>query len=130
MRHLKESKQAMGAEAIARQDFAPPTIFARLAAALLRASNLLVTTSPAPSSRYRGRVEDFISRLPRPNQALAVAIVSYNGRVKIGLIGDTTMPDLDDLGKEYVRRRPPAAAPRGGGDASEGADHQSTGRRA
>ena len=38
-----------------------------------------------------------------PNQALAIAVFSYNGSVKFGLIGDyDAMPDLDDLGK-YVQ---------------------------
>ena len=110
MRHLKESKQAMGAEAIARvEDFAPPTIFARASRLHFssRLYNLLVTNVPGPQFPLYllGReLEDFIPvAFLAPNQALAVAIVSYNGRVKIGLIGDyDAMPDLDDLGK-YVR---------------------------
>jgi hypothetical protein len=36
-----------------------------------------------------------------PDQALAVAIMSYNGAVDIGLIGDhDAMADLDDLGDD------------------------------
>jgi hypothetical protein len=38
-----------------------------------------------------------------PNQALAIAIFSYNGKVRVGLIGDfDSMSDLDDLA-EYVK---------------------------
>jgi diacylglycerol O-acyltransferase len=106
MKHLKESKQAMGAEAIARvEDFAPPTIFARASRLHFstRLYNLLVTNVPGPQFPLflLGReLEDFIPvAFLAPNQALAVAIVSYNGRVKIGLIGDyDAMPDLDQLG--------------------------------
>ena len=107
MKDLKESKQAMGAEAIARvEDFAPPTIFARASRLHFssRLYNLLVTNVPGPQFPLYllGReLEDFIPvAFLAPNQALAIAIVSYNGRVKIGLIGDfDAMPDLDDLGK-------------------------------
>ncbi len=110
MKGLKESKQAMGAEAIARvEDFAPPTLFARASRLHFssRLYNLLVTNVPGPQFPLYllGReLEDFIP-VPflAPNQALAVAIVSYNGSVKIGLIGDyDAMPDLDEIGK-YVR---------------------------
>ena len=110
MKDLKESKQAMGAEAIARvEDFAPPTIFARASRLHFssRLYNLLVTNVPGPQFPLYllGReLEDFIPvAFLAPNQALAIAIVSYNGGVKIGLIGDyDAMPDLDDLGK-FVR---------------------------
>ena len=110
MKGLKESKQAMGAEAIARvEDFAPPTIFARASRLHFssRLYNLLVTNVPGPQFPLYllgSELEDFIPvAFLAPNQALAVAIVSYNGSVKIGLIGDyDAMPDLDDLGK-YVR---------------------------
>ena len=36
-----------------------------------------------------------------PNQALAIAIFSYKGQVKVGLIGDyDAMPDLDSLAEQ------------------------------
>jgi diacylglycerol O-acyltransferase / wax synthase len=39
-----------------------------------------------------------IAFLPE-NQALAIAIMSYNGKVDFGLLADyDAMPDLDDLG--------------------------------
>jgi diacylglycerol O-acyltransferase / wax synthase len=35
-----------------------------------------------------------------PEKALAIAIMSYNGRVEIGLLGDyDAMPDLERLGR-------------------------------
>jgi hypothetical protein len=51
-----------------------------------------------------------------PERALAVAIVSYNGSVDIGLIGDwEAMSDLDEFGadiEEAVRELLHAAATR------------------
>ena len=57
-----------------------------------------------------------------PNQALAIAVFSYNGEVKIGLIGDyDSMPDLDELGelrrgldRRAARRGPLGRGPRAG----------------
>jgi WS/DGAT/MGAT family acyltransferase len=105
MSHLKGSKQAVGAEAIARvEDFAPPNILARSSRLHFstRLYNLLVTNVPGPQFPLYllGReLEDFIPvAFLAPNQAVAIAIVSYNGSVRIGLIGDfDAMPDLDDL---------------------------------
>jgi WS/DGAT/MGAT family acyltransferase len=106
MRTLKESKQAMGAEAIARlEDFAPPTVFARASRLHFstRLYNVLVTNVPGPQFPLflLGReLDEFIPvAFLAPNQALAIAVFSYNGAVKIGLIGDfDAMPDLDELG--------------------------------
>jgi WS/DGAT/MGAT family acyltransferase len=106
MKHLKDSKQAMGAEAIARlEDFAPPTVFARASRLHFstRLYNVLVTNVPGPQFPLflLGReLDEFIPvAFLAPNQALAIAVFSYNGAVKIGLIGDyDAMPDLDDLG--------------------------------
>jgi WS/DGAT/MGAT family acyltransferase len=106
MSGLKDSKQALGAEAIARfEDFAPPNVFARSSRLHFstRLYNLLVTNVPGPQFPLYllGReLEDFVPvAFLAPNQTLAIAIVSYNGAVKIGLIGDfDAMPDLDDLG--------------------------------
>jgi diacylglycerol O-acyltransferase len=105
MKGLKESKQAVGAEAIARvEDFAPPNIFARSSRLHFstRLYNLLVTNVPGPQFPLfllGSQLEDFIPvAFLAPNQALAVAIVSYNGGVRIGLIGDfDAMPDLAEL---------------------------------
>jgi diacylglycerol O-acyltransferase len=63
-----------------------------------------------------------IAFLPE-NHALAIAIMSYNGRLDFGLLGDyDAMPDLDDLGlfiedavvellEEARRRAKPAEQP-------------------
>jgi diacylglycerol O-acyltransferase / wax synthase len=105
MRGLKESKQALGAEVIAGiQNFAPPTLLA-VASRLnfsTRLFNLIVTNVPGPQFPIYllGReLEQLVpvAFLPR-NHALAVAIMSYNGRVEVGLLGDyDAMPDVDDF---------------------------------
>ena len=111
MKHLKESKQAVGAEAIARvEDFAPPNILARSSRLHFssRLYNLLVTNVPGPQFPLFLLGRELDEMIPvaflAPNQALAIAIFSYNGKVRIGLIGDyDEMTDLDDLA-EYVDR--------------------------
>jgi diacylglycerol O-acyltransferase / wax synthase len=110
MKGLKESKQAVGAEAIARvEDFAPPNILARSSRLHFssRLYNLLVTNVPGPQFPLflLGRQLDEMIPIAflAPNQALAIAIFSYNGKVRVGLIGDfDSMSDLDDLA-EYVK---------------------------
>ena len=105
MQGLKESKQAIGAEAIARlEDFAPPNILARSSRLHFstRLYNLLVTNVPGPQFPLYLLGRELEEMVPvaflAPNQALAIAVFSYNGHVKIGLIGDyDLMPDLDHL---------------------------------
>jgi WS/DGAT/MGAT family acyltransferase len=103
MGHLKESKQALGAEVIAGlQDFAPPTLLAQASRLNFstRLFNLIVTNVPGPQFPLYilGReMEEIvpIAFLPE-NHALAIAIMSYNGKVDFGLLGDyDAMPDLD-----------------------------------
>ena len=107
MRGLKQSKQALGAEVISRfNDFAPPTLLAQSARINFstRLFNLTVTNVPGPQVPLYilGReLEDIfpIGFLP-PNQALFVAIMSYNGGVSFGLLADyDTMDDVDVVAK-------------------------------
>jgi diacylglycerol O-acyltransferase / wax synthase len=106
MRDLKESKQALGAEVLAgMQNFAPPTILG--AASRLNFStrlfNLIVTNVPGPQFPLYvlGREMQTvfpIAFLPREH-GLAIAIISYNGWLNFGLLGDyDALPDLDGLG--------------------------------
>jgi WS/DGAT/MGAT family acyltransferase len=105
MAGLKESKQALGAEVISNlEDFAPPTIFARASRLHFstRVYNLLVTNVPGPQFPLYllGRRLDELVPVAflAPNQALAVAVMSYDGGADIGLMGDyDAMPDLDRL---------------------------------
>lgn len=105
MKDLKESKQALGAEAIANvQNFAPPTILAQASRLTFstRLFNLLVTNVPGPQFPlyFRGRRMERafpIAFLPQ-DHALAVAILSYDGAVNFGLIADhDAVPDLKQL---------------------------------
>jgi WS/DGAT/MGAT family acyltransferase len=103
MGELKESKQALGAEVIAGlQDFAPPTLLAQASRLNFstRLFNLIVTNVPGPQFPLYllGReMEEIvpIAFLPE-HHALAVAIMSYNGKVDFGLLADyDAMPDID-----------------------------------
>jgi diacylglycerol O-acyltransferase len=95
MEGLKRSKQALGAEVIARfNDFAPPTLLAQAARINFstRLFNMIVTNVPGPQIPLyvlgRELQEVFpVAFLPE-NHALAVAIMSYNGRVCFGLLAD------------------------------------------
>jgi len=110
MRGLKESKQALGAEAIAGlQDFAPPTVFAQASRLNFssRAYNLLVTNVPGPQFPIYllGRELEELVPIPflAPEKALAVAIMSYDGGVAIGLMGDyDAFAELEDFGGYVV----------------------------
>jgi diacylglycerol O-acyltransferase / wax synthase len=105
MGELKESKQALGAEVLAgMQNFAPPTILG-VASRLnfsTRLFNCIVTNVPGPQMPLYvlGREMQTvfpIAFLPR-DHALAVAIISYNGWLNFGLLGDyDALPDLDEL---------------------------------
>jgi diacylglycerol O-acyltransferase len=111
MRGLKQSKQALGAEVISRfNDFAPPTLLAQAARINFstRLFNLTVTNVPGPQVPLYllGReLEDIfpIGFLP-PNQALFVAIMSYNGGVNFGLLADyDAMDDVDVIAQGTER---------------------------
>jgi diacylglycerol O-acyltransferase / wax synthase len=108
MKDLKESKQAVGAETLTRlQGFAPPTILAQASRLNFstRAYNLLVTNVPGPQFPLYVLRRQMVEFAPVPflaaDQALAVAIMSYNGTVDIGLMGDyDAIADIDDLGDD------------------------------
>ena len=99
---LKESKQAVGAATLAAvNDLAPPTILAQASRLNFstRLFNLIVTNIPGPQFPLYvlGRqLRDLfpIAFLPR-GHALAVAIMSYNGKLCYGLLGDYDA--LDDI---------------------------------
>jgi len=104
---LKESKQAVGAEVLTSvQNFAPPTILARASRLNFstRLFNLIVTNVPGPQFplyvRGRELLDIFpIAFLPR-NHALAIAIMSYNGRMNFGLLGDyDALYDIGEVGE-------------------------------
>ncbi len=103
---LKRSKQAAGALVLARiERFAPPTLLAQATRLNFstRLFNMLVTNIPGPQFPLfvLGRkLESLIpvAFLPR-DHALAIAIMSYDGGVDFGLLGDyDAMADIDALG--------------------------------
>jgi diacylglycerol O-acyltransferase / wax synthase len=107
---LKESKQALGAEVIAgAQNFAPPTILAQASRLNFstRLFNLIVTNVPGPQFPLyvlgREMLQAFpIAFLPE-NHALAIAIMSYNGQMNFGLLGDfDALPDIDTIGQNIA----------------------------
>jgi diacylglycerol O-acyltransferase len=118
MNGLKESKQAVGAEVLASvQSFAPPTVLAQASRLNFstRLFNLIVTNVPGPQFPLyvygRQMLDVFpVAFLPKQH-ALAIAIMSYNGCVNFGLLGDLdALPDVDlvadgirDHLGEYVR---------------------------
>src|SRR3954452_7286860 len=105
MEGLKDSKQALGAEVLASLEaLAPPTILAQASRINFstRLFNLLVTNVPGPQVPLYllgRRLEDLFPVAFLPNdQALAVAIMSYDGRMGFGLLGDyDAIPDLEAL---------------------------------
>jgi WS/DGAT/MGAT family acyltransferase len=136
MRDLKESKQALGAEVITSlQDFAPPTLLAQASRLNFstRLFNLIVTNVPGPQLPLYLLGREIAEIVPvaflPDDHALAVAIMSYNGKLDFGLLGDyDALPDIEDIGLfiddavvellEAARRsakpRRPAPTPNGG----------------
>jgi hypothetical protein len=105
MRNLKSSGQAVGAEVLTRiGGFAPPTIMAQATrlGARQRAFNLVVTNVPGPQFPLYLQGHELLDVFPMVplamNQRLGVALMSYNGAINFGLIGDyDSMPDLEDF---------------------------------
>jgi WS/DGAT/MGAT family acyltransferase len=102
MEGMTASKQAVGAKVLAGvENFAPPTVLAQASRLTFstRLFNLIVTNVPGPQFPLYllGReLEDIfpVGFLPK-NHALAIAIVSYNGKVNFGLLGDyDALPDI------------------------------------
>ena len=123
MQGLKESGQAVGAQALTQlADFAPPTIMSQAARlqARQRYFNLVVTNVPGPQVPLYLLGHELLAIYPvvplARNQALGVAIMSYNGRLGFGLLGDfDALPDLADvadaLRAAIAELRAAAAAP-------------------
>jgi WS/DGAT/MGAT family acyltransferase len=105
MAHLKSSGQAVGAQVLTElTGFAPPNIMSQAARVVARQRmfNLVVTNVPGPQFPLymMGRkLEGLFPMVPlAPNQALGIAIMSYNGTINFGLVGDfDLMADLDDF---------------------------------
>jgi WS/DGAT/MGAT family acyltransferase len=107
---LKESKQALGAEVISgAQSFAPPTILAQASRLNFstRLFNLIVTNVPGPQFPLYVLGREMLQAIPvaflPENHALAIAIMSYNGQLNFGLLGDfDALPDIDVIGQNIA----------------------------
>ncbi len=130
---VKESGQAVGAQLLTQlSGFAAPTILAQAARlqAHQRLFNLVVTNVPGPQLPLYvlGReLEALYPMVPlASNTALGIAIMSYNGQLCFGLVGDyDALTDLETLAHElrasiaelvaaaHARRRTRAPAGRG-----------------
>jgi diacylglycerol O-acyltransferase / wax synthase len=105
MEGIKQSKQALGAEVISRMnDFAPPTLLAQAARVNFstRLFNLVVTNVPGPQIPLyvlgRELQDIFPVGFLSPNQALFIAIMSYNGSINFGLLADyDAIDDVDQI---------------------------------
>src|SRR4051812_10718973 len=120
---LKQSKQAIGAAAITGLEaLAPPTILAQASRLQFstRLFNLLVTNVPGPQFPLyvlgRELQDTFpVAFLPE-NQAMAIAVMSYHGRMDFGLLGDyDALADIEELGAALHGALAELVAAAGGG---------------
>jgi diacylglycerol O-acyltransferase / wax synthase len=108
MEGIKASGQAVGAQVLTElTGFAPPTIMAQAARlqARQRMFNLVVTNVPGPQFPLYMLGRKLHAMYPMvplaENQALGVAIMSYNGQLNFGLNADfDAVPDLEALADE------------------------------
>jgi WS/DGAT/MGAT family acyltransferase len=121
MEHLKESGQAIGAQALVNlAGFAPPTILSQAARlqARQRFFNLVVTNVPGPQFPlyllgHRLQVLYPVVPLAR-RQALGIAVMSYDGHLGFGLLGDyDALPEIESIVQDL--RRSVAALARAAG---------------
>jgi diacylglycerol O-acyltransferase len=108
MEGIKDSGQAVGAQVLTElTGFAPPTIMAQAARlqARQRLFNLVVTNVPGPQFPLYMLSRQLDAMYPMvplaENQALGIAIMSYNGQLNFGLNADyDSLPDLEALADE------------------------------
>jgi diacylglycerol O-acyltransferase / wax synthase len=110
MRVVKDSGQAVGATALTElTGFAPPTLIQQASRLVTRQRfiNLVVTNVPGPQFPLYLDGRELTGMFPMvplgSNLGLGVAIVSYNGALNFGLVGDfNALPDLEDLAGDVV----------------------------
>jgi WS/DGAT/MGAT family acyltransferase len=95
MRGLKESRQAVGALALSRLgEFAPPTLAAQAArlSSRTRWLNIVVTNVPGPQIPLYLLGHELRACFPvvplAAQQTVGIALLSYNGAIGVGLLGD------------------------------------------
>ena len=105
MEDLKKSGQAVGAQVLTNlAGFAPPTILSQAARLQARQPffNLVITNVPGPQFPLYllgRRLEVLYPVVPlAQRQALGIAVMSYDGHLGFGLLGDyDALPDLEKL---------------------------------
>src|SRR3954454_16612016 len=109
MDQIKRSGQAVGAQALTNlTGFAPPNIMSQASRLVARQRwfNVVVTNVPGPQFPLYLMGHEMLDLIPMvplaPNQGLGIAIMSYNGRICFGLVGDyDVLYDLDDLADDF-----------------------------
>ena len=120
MKGVKESGTALGAHALSRLgDFAPPTLLAQASRlqAVTRMFNLVVTNVPGPQFPLYLLGKRMLRCFPQvplaASQAVGIALLSYDGRIGVGIIGDADaardLPALADAIRSSLRELRPAA---------------------
>ncbi len=105
LKDLKSGSQAVGAQVLTElSGFAPPTIMGQASRLMSRQRffNLVVTNVPGPQFPLyllgRRMLDPFPMVPLASGQGVGVALLSYNGRINFGLVGDFDLLwDLDDL---------------------------------
>ncbi len=105
MEDLKSSGQAVGAQALTNlAGFAPPTILSQAARLQARQQffNLVVTNVPGPQFPLYLLGRELLGLYPvvplAARQALGIAVMSYNGHLGFGLLGDyDALPKLEAI---------------------------------
>jgi diacylglycerol O-acyltransferase len=127
-------------------DFAPPTLLAQASRLNFstRLFNLIVTNVPGPQFPLYLLGREMLEIVPiaflPENHALAIAIMSYNGKIDFGLLGDyDAMSDLEEFGQmledslaellKQARKRSKAAAKSNGDKKSSGVKKSRPGAR-
>jgi diacylglycerol O-acyltransferase / wax synthase len=138
MAELKESGQAVGAQVLTNlAGLAPPTILSQAARLQARQPffNLVVTNVPGPQFPLYllGRKLDILYPVVplAQRQALGIAVMSYDGHLGFGLLGDyDALPDLEVIAQDLqwaiaslagaagLRRQPMRAARKSGAPAA------------
>lgn len=108
MEELKSSGQAVGAQVLTNlAGFAPPTILSQAARLQARQSyfNLVVTNVPGPQFPLYllgRRLEVLYPVVPlAQRQALGIAVMSYDGHLGFGLLGDyDALPEIERIAED------------------------------
>jgi len=108
MEDLKNSGQAVGAQVLTNlAGFAPPTILSQAARLQPRQPffNLVVTNVPGPQFPLYllgRRLEVLYPVVPlAQRQALGIAVMSYDGHLGFGLLGDyDALPELEEIAED------------------------------